>query len=331
MKKALLRDASIPLAFILGIIAFFALVPWESITLNDFIAYMASLSTVIMVLVYIVTTSRQLNAMKDQLSEMQTTRNLQNQPLLLPECTETKIIAPNFWGSPHDSFKEMHLEYPISFKGRIKNVGNTPAVNVSVFSSVKCLETRGSKLSGRPLCKEDRTITKEESISASRSMEIECVSCGKEDSVEVKFKFSDDHALLESMLSQQLTFQLLEMTILYKNLLGGCFRTEATYEIRCSQKGDEGIKSYLKAIRDAKIDYGKDLAEYKRIMAEGKGRRPKEAEEISKRLRQQFPIKYQLKNISLTLRLDSSLFSVKPISQEDYARVLKTMNESHTI
>jgi hypothetical protein len=45
MKKALLRDASIPLAFILGIIAFFALVPWESITLNDFIAYMASLST----------------------------------------------------------------------------------------------------------------------------------------------------------------------------------------------------------------------------------------------------------------------------------------------
>ena len=56
MKKDIIIILSIPIAFAVGIVAFFILFPLESLNLQIFIDYMASLSTVIMVLVYIITT-----------------------------------------------------------------------------------------------------------------------------------------------------------------------------------------------------------------------------------------------------------------------------------
>jgi hypothetical protein len=57
MRTKWLLVSTIPVIFAVGIVAFFALIPPESLTLNNFIAYMSSLSTAVMVLVYIITTS----------------------------------------------------------------------------------------------------------------------------------------------------------------------------------------------------------------------------------------------------------------------------------
>ncbi|MFC1507583.1 hypothetical protein ACFLQ6_11050, partial [Thermoproteota archaeon] len=105
MKTESLMIYSIPSIFILGIIAFFVLIPSGSITVNIFISYVASLSTVIMVLVYIFTTSRQLGVMRHQLDEIQYSRNVQVQPLIDIKDVTINLEAPRYYASPENEFK----------------------------------------------------------------------------------------------------------------------------------------------------------------------------------------------------------------------------------
>lgn len=324
MRKIWLTISVIPIVFAAGTIAFFLLIPMELITLGNFIAYMASLSTVVMVLVYLLTTSQQLNAMQSQLTEMQLTRNLQTQPLPYPRITKSEIIAPNFWGFPQDEFGKMHLVYTLMFVGSIENLGNSPAVSVDIFPRVVCIETRGAKQSDI-VCLQDLTPTKEEMLERDWQR-IECLPLRDLGAKEISCAFPDDHALVESFLSQRISQQQLQLTILYKNILGAGFRTDLAYAIDYPETESEKLKLLLKAMESAKIDFAEDLVQYETCRASG---RTEKAEELSSKLRKDFPAKYKLENIHLELELIPGSFSVKPITEKEYAEELAKEIETH--
>jgi hypothetical protein len=309
-------------------VAFFALIPTESLTLNNFIAYMSSLSTAVMVLIYILTTSQQLNTMQSQLTEMQLTRSLQNQPLIFPTIGESKIITPNFWGFPADKFKEMHLVYTVAFNGKVENLGNSPAISVDIFQKIVCTETRGSMASEEALCLEDKTVTKLEELERAWQ-KIECLPQKDSGSKDILAQFPDDHALIESFLNQRISLQELSLTILYRNVLGASFRTDMTYAIHCQEADTEKLKLFLKAMESGRIDFAEDLEEYKRLRL---GQQSEKAREISSRLRKDFPIKYKLENIPLQLNMIAGSFSVKPITEKEYSeeltRRMETVNKT---
>lgn len=325
MRKEFLITISILIIYSVSIAVFFVLIPSEFITPTNFIDYAASLSTIVMVLIYILTTSRQLNTMQDQLKEMEATRNLQTQPLPYPKVEKAEIAPPNFWGFPHDRFEKIYLVYDVRFEGKINNIGNSPAIGVDCFPSVVCLETKGSKLSGGPLCMEDKTFTKAEML-RSEWKRIECISLKDGDSNVFSCVFPDDHAMIESFLSQRLTREQLRLAIFYKNILGASFKLEMVYEIGCPKAEIEKIKSYLKSMKSAKVDYSKELIQYRKLRANGQREK---ADRIFSKLRDEFPTRYKLENVTLDLTLIPGSFSVKPIDEEDYVNELTERVEAY--
>ena len=121
---------SIPVLFVLGLLAFFVLVPAELQELTSLIGYMSSLSTVIMVLVYLLTTSQQLDAMNKQLNEMRYSRNVQYQPLLSLEDIIPDMQAPQYYTRPEVAFLRMEFKCRLFLRSKVINIGNGPAISI---------------------------------------------------------------------------------------------------------------------------------------------------------------------------------------------------------
>lgn len=255
--------------------------------------------------------------MQSQLSEMQVTRSLQTQPLIFPTVTESQILSPNFWGFPADNFQKMHLVYALEFTGKVENLGNSPAVAVDIFFRVVCTETRGSRASEEPFCLEDKTVTKLEVLERAWQ-KIECLPLKDMGSKEISCHFPDDHALIESFLSQKISQQRLHMIILYRNVLGASFCTRVEYEIDYEETDTEKLKLFLKAMKNARIDFAEGLEEYERL----RGKHIEKARELSDKLRKDFPAKYKLEDIHLKLSMTPGSFSVKPMTDKEYSEEL---------
>ena len=121
---------SIPVIFAVGVIAFFLGLPPELLTITNFIAYASSLSTVIMVLVYLFTNSQQLRIMETQLKEMEMSRNSQIQPLPYLEKPKAEMQVSRYYIGPSTKFKRMRLCCRFFFEFSVNNIGNGPAVAV---------------------------------------------------------------------------------------------------------------------------------------------------------------------------------------------------------
>lgn len=122
MKRDWLMVISIPIIFVAGMVSFFVLLPPELITLVNFVAYVSSLSTIVMVLVYVFTTSLQLRAMQSQLNEMQYSRDAQVQPLLYFDKLKMSVKAPRFCLDPET--KKAGFVDRVDFDFSVSNIGN---------------------------------------------------------------------------------------------------------------------------------------------------------------------------------------------------------------
>ena len=301
--------------FVVAVSSFFFLLPAESITLNYFVGYMSSLSTIIMVLIYILTTSKQLNTMREQLKEMESTRNLQTQPLpFIRPSEKSHLESPNAFHNPELGF-HMVFDSRSYFHFKVENIGTGPAVAVDVIPKLGCVGPKGKTMAFSYV-----------------SERIESLKQG-EISEEMDVHIHDEHTycLLESLLSPKpfpctmktlmdektLPCPIADITILYRNILGACFESNTKYELRVYDEDMERLKSWLKSLKKAPIEYSEKMKEHNFLRDQNQ---MEAAERILREIRSDFAKEMDSRDIALVVNPVLGSFSVKTISDSEYQR-----------
>jgi len=309
MKRDWLLVASIPIIFGAGIALFFIILPPETATLINFVVYASSLSTIVMVLVYIFTASQQLQVMRNQLNEMEYGRNVQVQPLLFFDNLEMSLDAPRFYLSPETQFQKVLFKCRIHFQFNITNIGNGPAVAVDFIPTLGSLS-------------EDNKISK--LLEHTYDQRIECLSLKKEDSQNISFMFHDDrHEFIESVMDRNMVVNLL---IVFKNVLGMPFKEEIAFRVLTYKPPlVEKLKSCLKIVRTSEIDFAEDIREFEHLAKSG---RDKEAKDKFDKMKDRLKVQLGgIAEIKIPTDILSGSFSITPISRSEYDKIISQKKE----
>lgn len=292
----------IPMVFLLGIAAYFVLAPNEIRTLSGFIGYISSLSTITMVLVYVFTTSRQLNAIKSQLGEMRFTRTLQSHPLPI-FCVEERecfgIEPPRAYVTPPDF--SIVLDCHSSLEYQVENVGNGPAICVDIVPTIE-YTSEGKKKTVREAC-----------------LRISSLKQG-EKTAEKKFSFTMGKELLKTEVSSEQN-PVLKLEILYKNLLGASFAINQEYEVWIYPEEIERSKTWMKAFETMMIDFSEEIKKHDVLRKQGPTK--KEAEELFDKIDLELVNRVGREELHMCLNQIPESFSVRILTQQDYAKEMQ--------
>lgn len=294
---------SIPVLFIAGIIAFFVFNA-QITELSLFISYLSSLSTVIMVLIYLHTNSEQLSSMTKQLNEMQFTRNVQSQPLIDFEELKVRYILPRFRFNPAAP-ENISLCCQIIFTAKVKNIGNSPATSIDIIPR---------------LISENRDVLSENSIGA----KINVISL-KDDNKDVIFGLYDtEHKVIEYLVERHVFFSTIH--IIYKNVLGMPFKQKMEYVLPVrSIEEHERLIACLKTIKTSEIDFSERKEKYASLV---KRESMEEAKSILDELNAELEdVLGEEDEMEIEPGLLSGSFSVEPIQNTEYIQLINEQNE----
>ena len=292
---------SIPIIFTIGVIAFFKILSPESITLANFISYVSSLSTILMVLVVIFTTSLQLSAMKQQLKEMESARILQTQPLpFIKPLEKSHLEALNILRDVPKS--ETHLARRMFFYLEVENVGNGTAVAIDVAPKLTYTDEKGE------LVTEEDVWERIDSLKPNEKKEKD-------------FMFREDRtwAHVRNFLSEDTQLSTIELTVFYKNIIGACFKEKLSFEVWFYEEDREKLKSCLKLFESAKIDYAEQIREIN-VLAE---RDAAAASRMIRNLDEELSKSEGREEIQFCAHPVVGSFHVTPISEEEYRKQLE--------
>lgn len=311
LNKQLLLVAIVPIVFIVGVVSFFVFLPKDLVTLTNLIGYMSSLSTTVMVLVYIVTTSRQLDTMGNQLKEMQYSRDVQIQPLPYLEAISASFDLPRYYVGPSTDFTKMELCSFVNASFNVINHGNGPAILVDFITH----------LESGPRGKEGEILDK-----CTLSPHVNCVPLKSKPSRKIDFQL-DDHADCQKILEAMIKDLRIAITfvIVYKNALGKPFQENVAFWLMVKSEADlELLKSGLKVIRTAGIDFATQLQQHEQLaIAKREDKRTKLLDETNKKI--DAILKETKVNLKVTIAPRS--FMVCSISEEYYQQLIAQKSE----
>lgn len=261
---------------------------------------MSSLSTITMVLVYILTTSRQLNAMRKQLDEMKFRRILQSHPLPLFSVKEREccsVAAPRCFTSPPDFALKPDCHTLLEYN--VENVGNGPAVCIDIIPTINFMsETKKPKI--KEACRRINSLKQGEITK------------------EFQFQFISGKEVLQAVASEEQN-PVLRLEILYKNLLGASFVTLQEYELWLYPEEIEKSKAWMKAFETLKIDFSREISQHDSLRKKG---RDDEAHELFTKIDTDFVERVGRQRLQLCLSQVPGSFSVKILTREEYEREL---------
>jgi hypothetical protein len=304
--KGTILAAIVPIIFLIGVFSFFIFLPPELRSLTNFIAYLSGLSSSIMVLVYLVTYSRQLDTMSKQLSEMKFARDVQVQPLPYLQQGKASMLLPSYYVSPSNNFKKMELCSFVQANFNIINHGNGPAIGVDFIPHL----LTGSKVKKPEIL--DKDIL---------SAPVDCVPLKTETAQTIEFNLddkSDGQKILEALTEDKRI--AIDFSITYKNALGKPFLEEIAFWLNVmSEKDLENIKLALKLTRTASIDFATELQKYEKIAAaSNEVEQVKLLDEVNKKIN---AILGQDK-VELGVGMALRSFKVRSISEDEYRKWL---------
>lgn len=305
MSRDRIIALTIPILYLIGIVSFFGLISGQSMTVANFIGYASSLSTVIMVLVYVLTTSRQLQVMHRQLEEIKYSRNVQSQPLIFLEGEKLALQLPRYYVGPQDDFMSMRVLCRLSFMATVRNIGNGPAISIDFIPSLA--ENRQGKTS---------------TLVESTGERIECISLREGDQQRISFLFIDrNHEVVASLLERNPV--RLHAIMLFKNALGMTYKEEMEYiaEVDTRNKEDmEILKKSLKILKTADIDFSDYIRKFESLKrANQKDEAKMVFDDVKAKMKNMLESKEKL---FIHVHISPGSFSVNPIAQPDYQRYL---------
>jgi len=205
---------------------------------------------------YVLTTSKQLDVMANQLEEAKRDRELQNQPLPLIYEVKMLLEKPDFYYTPPS-----HPKDPYSAKSRyivefnLKNIGNFPALCVDISAQI--------------IVPKNNDVIR---LNASASLRIDALEPSQIIKYDVTseegllFSGDDDYSVLNALIETELEkYPQLLLKVYYRNLLGGCFIVSNVYALYPEEDNDPVLKNWITQISSFSIQYKNELNTLKRI------------------------------------------------------------------
>jgi hypothetical protein len=184
----------------------------------------------LLTLAYVYITSRQLDVMNEQIIENRKDRELQSQPLPWMTSFGVSIEKPKFYYSPPQKSHRTLSRYFAIF--RIKNVGGCPAVSVDI-SAVLEIPTGDSTKYFTATSERIETLEEKLTYPLENNQFYDILFSG-----DVKGEFLT--AIREK---NPLKLPKISIRILYRNILGGCFKISNRYIIYAKTEDQDSIIS----------------------------------------------------------------------------------------
>ena len=281
--------------------------PSSSMTIDNFIGYTSSLSTILMVLIVITTTSLQRK-------EMENSRMLENQPL--PSITpsdKSYIEEIQFFFDVPEQIA--NLEQRLFFEYKIDNIGNGPAVAIDVVPLIKFWDEKGNVVIKKPVWERIGTLKQNESVE--REIMFTNETGKKPSMVECMMK---DFLSGGTECGGHLGSATIELLLYYKNVLGASFEQKIGFDLFFYNRDEEIIKACVKLVESARIDYAKDIEKASLLLKNDS----EQANELVKKLNDTLSKNEGCTKILFKGNPKYEDFSIRPISENDYQRVMKS-------
>lgn len=217
----------------------------------EFITYLSGSSTfvvAILTILYVFTTSKQLDIMTNQLAEMKKDRELQNQPLPYIENINLSIEKPRFFYTPPDDEYSFQSRY--NFKASLNNLSESPAICIDISACI-ILPADNDKLILDSVCQRVDVL------------EGKC-KLDEKDEINLTFVGDCNGKIFEALRSENInTFPRLKIITLYRNISGGCFTYWNEYYIIPDQDKENTMRDWHTQIVSFPTKYKDKLSELK--------------------------------------------------------------------
>jgi hypothetical protein len=266
----------------------------------------------LLTIIYVMTTSRQLDVMGRQLDEMKRDRELQHQPLPWISQTKIRIEKPQLYHSPSKPGKyNVQARYNVDIT--LKNIGNCPSVNIDASARIAI-----------PM---EKNVKYFDSVSESLHVLEEKREYPSSEYESLSFLFADDeeglffHALTETSLKK---YPILMLRILYRNILGACFGVYNDYLVYLAKRPEHDviISEWLSGMKSFPIKYKKEL---KSLMELEKSNLEK-WDELFNILKKNFSKSLKDEDVNISAWSIPDSFEIQNISENEYTKFISDIS-----
>lgn len=270
----------------------------------DTIGAISSFFVALLTVIYVYTTSKQLDFMKQQLNQMQQEQRMNEQPILDLVSSEFKIERPRFYYTPPEDEYSYLARY--FFSVHLNNISNYPAVFVD--------------LSAQLIVKENGT----ELYLDTSSKRLNVIPANSvSDKVQIMFVGDSEHKIMSALRSYSAeNLPKLKIVVYYKSLSGANYQLTHTYWLDLKKDNNESfdvLRNWHTTLVSAPIEE-KEILERLKKAPIGKAR--DQVFEISKELFD----KKLMGNDALLLHMPEipKGFSLKIISDDEFNHAIES-------
>ena len=297
----------------------------------DSILFLSGLSTYVIALftaTYAYTSSRQVDLMITQISEMKKDRELQSQPMPWLEKFELIVNKPHFFYTPIEQEYSSHSQCFFFFI--LKNVGATPAVSIDVQGRIlldpKDKSEDKSKVLGPDVEKieilEEKQIAPKNFLDKIEDLENREALLKKRANM-CHLMYNDDKKikLLDMLLERNIDkTPIFQYRTVFRNIVGGKFLILQSYLLFIYKDEDlETLKKWICARNTFPITFKDELAQLERLRKMDLEKWDKLYNEVKKK----FEDSLEQDEIEIFCDLIPQSIKVTPISNEVYTGILE--------
>lgn len=262
----------------------------------------AALAVAYLTVAYVLTTSQQLNVMREQLAEMKKGRELVDQPLPTIEVKEMHLVKPNFYYTPPTG--RYSWQSLAELEVIVRNISKYPAVNVCIYPTIFVDEG------------DDKFCLSE------YAHFFEILGQNK---ISKKFILTEDEngKILKALTAKNKP--RLVIKVLYKNILGSSFLSEHHYNIYPGNFKKAGMEDYKKRfdllkqwnskMKSFDVDFRNEMAAIKNLTPHKSGDWWAQFDSIQKRFLESLEGEQEF---ILETILNSSKYKISVIDNKSY-------------
>lgn len=213
------------------------------------IGAISSFFVAILTVIYVYTTSKQMDFMQQQLDQMQQEQRMSEQPILDLVSLEFKIERPKFYYTPPEDEYSYLARY--FFSTQINNISNYPAVFVDLSAQL-IVQENGSEL---------HLDTSSERLNVISATSVT-------DKVQIMFVGDNEHKIMSALRSYSAeNLPKLKIVIYYKSLSGANYQLTHTYWLDLKKDNNESLdvlKNWHTTLASAPIEEKEILEQLKK-------------------------------------------------------------------
>ena len=269
----------------------------------DTLSAISSFFVAVLTIIYVYTTSKQMDFMKQQLEQMQKDQRMSEQPILDLAELKFEIERPRFYYTPPEdeySFLSRH-----HFFMQIHNVSNYPALFVDISAELLVEENEKQLCLG----------------ATSRRLNLIAANAVS-DSVGIMFTGDESNRIMSALRSYSTSgLPKVQLTICYKSLSGASYLLKHTYWLDVSEDSEQDIKilkNWHSIMTSAPIEEKETLDLLKKVRGQ------KKWDTLFEATKERFDKKLMGESaLAICLAEIPQKFSLKAISDEEFEKEIE--------